>query len=98
MNNSVIAIVQSMIFGRGSFDATTVAPTTVRFGANGTEAAPAHFALEDVDGDGHLDMILHFRTQDTGIVCGTNSASLTGKTSNGQAIRGSDSVNTVGCK
>ena len=81
-----------------TFDATAVEPTTVRFGPNGTEAAPVRSALEDVDGDGDTDMILHFKTQDTGIVCGDTSASLTGETFGGQAIEGSDSIKTVGCK
>jgi hypothetical protein len=53
-----------------TFNATTVNPTTVHFGATGTEAAPVQSALEDVDGDGNIDMILHFKTQDTGIQCG----------------------------
>ncbi len=79
-----------------TFDAGTVDPTTVRFGPNG--AAPVHYALEDVDGDLDLDLILHFKTQDTGIVCGDTSASLTGETTGGQVIEGSDTVNTVGCK
>ena len=81
-----------------SFDATTVDPTTVRFGATGTEAAPVQAALEDVDLDGDTDMILHFNTQDTGIQCGDTSASLTGETFSGQAIEGSDSIRTAGCK
>lgn len=81
-----------------TFDATSVDPNTVRFGRNGTEAGPVHSALEDVDGDGRIDMILHFNTQDTGIQCGDTSASLKGKSFGGQAIGGSDSVNTVGCK
>jgi hypothetical protein len=51
-----------------SFDATTVDSSTVLFGATGNEAAPVHSALEDVDGNGGTDMILHFNTQDTGIV------------------------------
>src|SRR5207253_5242632 len=80
------------------FDATTIDQTTVRFGPNGTEAAPVQSALEYVDGDGDTDMILHFKTQDTGIVCGDTSASLTGETFGGQAIEGSDSVKTVGCR
>jgi hypothetical protein len=81
-----------------TFDASAVDPTTVFFGALGSEAAPVHSALEDVDGDGNTDMILHFRTQATGIVCGNTSASLTGETFSGQAIEGSDSIRTVGCK
>jgi hypothetical protein len=71
---------------------------TVRFGAIGTEAAPVQSALEDVDGDGVIDLILHFSTQATGIRCGDASASLTGETFTGQMIQGSDSISTVGCK
>lgn len=81
-----------------TFDATTVDSTTVLFGATGTEAAAAQVAMEDIDGDGDTDMILHFNTWDTGIQCGNTSASLTGQTLSGQAIEGSDAVNTVGCK
>jgi hypothetical protein len=81
-----------------SFDAATVDPTMVLFGATGTEAAPVQSALEDVDGDGDTDMILHFNTQGTGIACGDTSASLTGETFGGQMIKGSDLINTVGCK
>jgi hypothetical protein len=94
-SNGVIPVA---ILSDGTFDATTVDPATVRFGANGTEATPAQYAFEDVDGDGHLDMIFHFATQATGTVCGTTSAALTGYTFGGQAIRGTDSINTVGCK
>jgi hypothetical protein len=79
------------------FDATTVEPVTVRFGAFGSEAAPVQSALEDVDGDGDIDMILHFNTQDTGIQCGDTSASLTGTTFDGQEIEGADSIRTVRC-
>jgi hypothetical protein len=86
------------ILTAGSFDATTVDPTTVLFGATGTEAAPVHFDLKDVDRDGDTDMILHFNTRATRIQSGDTSASLTGETFSGQMIQGSDSVKTVGCK
>src|SRR5437867_4787891 len=91
-------VIPVAILTTDTFDATTIDPTTVRFGSNGTEAAPVQSSLEDVDGDGDTDMILHFKTQDTGIVCGDTSASLTGETFGGQAIEGSDSIKTVGCK
>jgi len=45
-----------------------------------------------------MDLILHFNTQSTGIVCGNTSASLTGETLGGQMIEGTDSIRTVGCK
>ena len=91
-------VIPVAILTTGAFDAATVDPSTVHFGATGTEAAPVQSALEDVDGDGDADMILHFNTQDTGIVCGHTSAALTGQTFSGQQIEGSDSIETVGCK
>ncbi len=86
------------ILTTATFDATTVDPATVLFGRTGTEAAPVHAALQDVDGDGDTDMILHFNTQETGIRCGDVSASLTGETLSEQAIEDSDAIKTVGCK
>jgi hypothetical protein len=91
-------VIPVAVLTTSSFDATAVDPATVLFGPAGTEATPVHSALEDVDGDGDADIILHFKTQDTGIVCGDTSASLTGETSGGQVIEGSDSIKTVGCK
>jgi hypothetical protein len=81
-----------------TFDATTVNAATVRFGETGTEAAIVRSALEDVDGDGNTDLLLHFNTQDTGIQCGDTSASLTGQTFSGQPIQGSDAIVTTGCQ
>jgi hypothetical protein len=86
------------ILTTGSFDASTVDPNTVLFGSNCSQAAPVQSALEDVDGDGDIDMILHFNTQDTWIQYGDTSASLTGETVSGQTIQGSDSIKTVECK
>jgi hypothetical protein len=79
------------------FNAFTVDPNTVRFGAMGTEAAPVNFALRDVGGDGNTDLVLRFEIQDTGIKCGDTLASLTGQTSSGLSFRGSDSIRTVRC-
>ena len=86
------------IFSVNGFDATTVDANTVRFGATGTEAAPVHVAIRDVNGDGHLDMVLRFQIPDTGIKCGDTSASLTGQISNGLSIIGSSPIKTVQCK
>jgi hypothetical protein len=85
------------IFSVNGFDATNVDPNTVHFGATGTEAAPVHFARRDVDGDGDLDMVLRFAIQDTGIMCGDTSASLTGQTFQGPSIIGSSPIKTVQC-
>jgi uncharacterized membrane protein len=85
------------ILTRHGFDATEVDPATVRFGRAGTDAAPTHFALQDIDSDGNTDLVLRFKTQQTGIACGDTSASLSGRTFGGQVITGSDSIRTVGC-
>jgi hypothetical protein len=86
------------IFSVNGFDATTVNPKTVRFGATGIEAVPIHVAIRDVNGDGHFDMVLQFAIQNTGIACGDTSATLTGQTSQGLSITGSSPIKTVQCK
>src|SRR5262245_3567600 len=94
--NSGKEIRVAILTGNG-FDAATVDPNTVRFGATGAEAVPVNFALRDVNGDGAMDMVLRFEIQDTGIKCGDTSASLTGQTSSGLSFRASDSIRTVRC-
>lgn len=71
-----------------AFDATTVDPLSVRFGPRGATESHGRGHIEDVDGDGDLDLMLHFRTQETGIAVGDTEACLTGQTFGGTPIRG----------
>lgn len=80
------------------FDAATLNPLTIRFGATGVEVTPTHVATEDVDGDADLDLILHFPVRGSGIVCGATAATLTGATLTGQPVLASDTIVTVGCR
>ena len=91
-------VVSTAILTTSVFDAATVDVATVRFGRTGTETGPLRFALDDVNGDGRLDLLLHFRTQETGIRCGDTSATVSGETFSGRPILGTDTVVTVGCK
>ena len=90
-------VISVAILTTEDFDATTVDPLSVAFGPNGARETHNRGHIEDVDGDGDDDMVLHFNTQDTGIQCGDTSASLTGQTFGGTLIEGSDTVRTVGC-
>jgi len=77
------------------FDALTVDEDSVRFGPDEAEKRHKRAHVEDVDNDGDLDLLLHFRTQDTGIALGDTEACVTGETLLGVPIMGCDSVRTV---
>ncbi len=51
--------------------------------------------VRDADGDGDLDMVLHFEMRQTGIDAGDNEASLTGRTTGGTSFEGSDAIRTA---
>jgi hypothetical protein len=86
-------VIPVAILSTDDFDASTVEPTTV--GSGPWDASPVHWALEDVDDDGDIDLILHFKTQETGISEGDTEATLTGETTDGVMIIGTDSVRIV---
>ncbi|MEX0737536.1 MAG: fibronectin type III domain-containing protein [Bacteroidota bacterium] len=87
-------VIPVAILSTADFDATSVDGATVLFAG----ASPSHGSghVEDVDGDGDLDWLGHFKTQETNIQEGDTSAGLTGKTNTGQELQGSDSIQLVG--
>ena len=78
------------ILSDSTFDATTVDRDTVVFA--GAFPLPIGQTPEDVNGDGLLDVVLHFKTQDLNLQPGDTEACLSGKTLDGQDIEGCDSV------
>jgi hypothetical protein len=98
LNPKSHGVIPVAILTTDTLDATTVDPLSVRFGPKGAKEVHKKGHIEDVNHDGEPDLVLHFKTQATGMKCGDISASLTGETFDGDPIQGSDSIKTVGCK
>ena len=86
-------VIPVAILSTDTFDATTVDPLSVRFGPGRAGEAHDKGHIEDVNDDGKPDLMLHFRTQETGIVAEDTKVCLTGKS--GLDIVGCDSIQTV---
>lgn len=79
------------------FDATTIRTRNARFGP--ARAQMVHNAphYEDVNGDGTVDLLMHFNSEETGIECGDEYAELRSANDVGQSVVGIDLIKTVGC-
>ena len=94
-------VIPVAILSTASFDATSVDPASVCFGdaedASQRDCTEAHGKghPEDVNGDGRLDLLLHFETQQTGIDPGDTQACLSGKTFVGVDVEGCDLITIV---
>jgi hypothetical protein len=71
----------------------TLAGAPVATRGNGVPMIP--HGGTDVNGDGYLDLLLHFRTQDLQLTRASTEAVLYGQTFSGQRIRGADAVRIV---
>lgn len=81
-----------------TFDAATVNPTSVHLAGAPVKAknnGKLMASLEDVNGDGRLDLVLHFATAAMLLNENSTEAKLTALTHNGRCISGTDSVNIV---
>jgi outer membrane protein assembly factor BamB len=81
-------VVPVAVLTTDDFDASSVDPDTVLF----AEASPLRWTLEDVDGDGDVDLLFHFKTQELNL---NENSTLAGETFDGMQIEGTDTVNIV---
>ncbi len=86
------------VLSSSSFDATTINPTSARFGPGMATPLNNTAHQEDVNGDGLTDLVFQFDSPAAAIPCGATSATLTASTSSGTTVKGSGSVVTVPCK
>jgi hypothetical protein len=74
------------------FDSTLVDPETVEFAG----ALPFKWNMKDIDGDGDVDIVFHFKTQELNLDINSIEASITGQTIDPTySIFGADTVNIV---
>jgi len=91
INSKSMGLVPVAILSSDGFDATDVDVTTVTFGPG--QAAPVHSGhLEDVNGDGLTDMVVHFVQKETGLSPDDTEAALNGATNDGLEFCGMDAV------
>jgi hypothetical protein len=98
-------VVPVAILGSADFDVTTVDVTTLAFGP--AAASPAHDLtnpatyfdhLQDVNLDGYLDLVSHYRQKETGLAPGDTEACIDGALApafGGTPIQGCDSVRVL---
>lgn len=89
-------VVPVALLGSQALDVGSVDAATLGFGP--ARAAPARAASarrHDVNGDGRLDLIAHFRVRETGIAPGDPEACLDGERFDGTPFQGCDAIRTV---
>ncbi len=86
------------ILSTSTFDSPSIVDrNSLTFGRTGDETSPAFCtrSVEDVNGDGLLDLVCHFTTQLTGFMPGDTEGVLRGQLLDGTLFEGKDSVRII---
>jgi len=81
------------VIGSATLDVKQIDVATVTFGP--ASCKPSQYSYEDVNGDGILDLVLHFETQSTGIKDTDTYAVLKAQLLDGRQIEGKDAIKIV---
>jgi hypothetical protein len=96
-------VVPVAILGNEGVDVEKIDVRELQFGPDG--ATPAHDLLDldvyrdhiqDVNGDGYMDLVSHYRRKDTVLSSGETEVCLTGKLNDGSSFEACDSVRVPG--
>ncbi len=90
-------VIPMVVYSTDAFDATTIDHNTFTLGAahemhRDKKTGLARRHASDVDGDGDLDLVFHFRFSETGLPCDPKVVPINGSTYSGQPLTGGGSV------
>jgi hypothetical protein len=92
INTKSKGVIPTALFSTSFFDATMIDLSSVIFGAGPATESHDKIHIEDVNGDGVDDVILHFNTQDSGIVKGDIEACIAGSLTDGTQFEACDDI------
>ena len=87
-------VVPVAVLTADGFFADTIDPETALLAG----ATPEHWSFEDVDDDGDIDVIFHFRTQELALDQNSAEATLTAELLTGEEVSGTDEIRVVPSK
>jgi hypothetical protein len=96
INPSSRGVVPVAALGSSEFSVEEIDPTTLAFGPD--FAPPAHAVgghHRDVNADGFLDLVAHFRIEESGIAMGDTQACISGEVFEGMLFIGCDAIRAV---
>jgi len=89
-------VIPVVVFGSENFDVSDIDISSLAFGPNGApEAHGKGHPAGDINNDGYPDLMLHFRTQDSGIKMGDTEACVSGNLTGGGSFTACDHIQTV---
>ena len=92
INTKSKGVIPTALFSSPFFDATMIDLSSVIFGAGSATESHDKVHIEDVNGDGLDDVILHFNTQDSGIAKGDVEACVAGSLTDGTQFEACDDI------